>query len=339
MGMLQNGRWIHQDTIIKNGTYLRAASPIRAENPAAIAARMSKNPKSFLLIASHSCPWSHRTVLLHAIRRMAVPVHYAHGPRVEGYAANGGEVWQVPGRPSYITHLHQLYTLHNPAYSGRSTVPLLWDSTEQRIVSNESSDILKILDLVGGHHIPQVTMRPPSLRAKIEAANQMIYHGLNNAVYQAGFAEQQDAYDQAVTLVFETLDCINQHLAVNRFYFGPVITETDLWIFPSLVRFDAVYAVLFKCSKRRLADYSHLWEYARDLFAVDCVRNSIDFEQMRRGCYLADGRDPNPIIAIAPDNDWFAPHLRHKLGPTQLALRCGGFIDVDHSTLSQISNG
>ena len=323
MGMLINGDWAEQDSIIKNGAYERGTSTFRANNIDEVAQHISERPQDFCLIGSHSCPWSHRVLLMRALKEIPLPVHYAFGKRIEGYALNGGEQWNIPGSSLSATHMHEIYTLHDSGYTGRVTVPVLWDLDRQRIISNESANILVILDAVKRHDLFDFTLRPHALLAEIEAANLNVYNGLNNAVYRAGFAESQKAYDEAISTVFETMDGLERRLANSRYYFDTVVTETDLRLFPTLIRFDAIYAILFKCSLRRLTDYPNLWAYARDIFALKGVGEAVEFDQMRHASYLADSRDRNPIIAIAPDVDWREQHQRSKLGPTELTMRSG----------------
>ncbi|MEP2990109.1 MAG: glutathione S-transferase C-terminal domain-containing protein [Parasphingorhabdus sp.] len=338
MGMLIDGQWSTQDNIIKDGVYQRAASPLRVDNIEEVAQKISERPKNYWLIGSKSCPWCHRILLMRALKRLPLLVHHAFGERVEGYALNGGKQWIVPGSLVSARHMHEVYTLHDPNYTGRVTVPVLWDIDCQRIISNESADILAILDAVKCNKEFDFTLRPVAYLDKIESANVKVYNGLNNAVYQAGFAESQSAYDDAISTVFETLDDLERRLAGSRYYFGSVVTETDLRLFPTLVRFDAIYAILFKCSLRRLTDYPNLWAYARDLFALNGAGEAVDFDQMRQASYLADARQTHPIIAVAPDVDWRAPHARSELGPTKLTMRSGETRVVCPTTFAPLAN-
>lgn len=338
MGMLVNGSWLNEDDVIVAGAYQRPASPIRADVAGAVDRLITEEPGRFLLIGSLSCPWSHRTLLTRGLKSLQLQVHCAFGPRIQGYALNGGEAWNIPGSGKTSRHLHEVYTLHDPDFTGRVTVPVLWDKSAQRIISNESTDILAILDRVEVPEGPDFTLEPSTLAAEIETANQTIYAGLNNAVYQAGFAETQSAYDTAVTTVFDTLDALEQRLATSRYYFGDVLTATDLRIFPTLIRFDAIYAILFKCCLRRIVDYPNLWGYARDLYRLKGAAETVDFDQMRKASYLADTSDPRPVVAIAPDADWNGPQSRSELGSTKIASRSGQMIVVDPQTLQPIAD-
>lgn len=273
---------------------------------------------------------------MRGIKGLPLSVHYAFGARVEGYGLNGGDSWNIPGADASARNLHEIYTIHNPGFTGRVTVPILWDAAAQKIISNESTNILAIMDLADGPKQTGFTLRPHSATDEIESANAAIHAGLNNAVYRAGFAQGQSAYDEAVGEVFDTLDVLEQRLATSRYYFGDLLTETDLRIFPTLVRFDAIYAILFRCCLRRLVDYEHLWAYARDIYNHRGVAETVDFTHMRQASYLADSDAPHPIVAVAPDEDWTAPQSRSEFGPTKIALRDGGVVAVDPETLQPL---
>lgn len=341
MGMLVDGVWSDEDLVIEDGAYKRSASSLRNAGSAQVASSVIQSPGRFWLIASNSCPWSHRAVLLHGLKCLGdlVPVHFAFGDRVEGYAVNGGRSWAAPGSQKALRHLHQLYALHDEGYTGRASVPVLWDSAAQTIVSNESADILQLFDALPNQAGCDFTVRPGLLAAAIDKANAQVYHSLNNGVYQAGFARCQSAYEEAAVQVFEALDSLEERLASSRYYFGDILTETDLRLFPTLVRFDAVYHILFKCSLRRLLDYPNLWAYARDLYCWRNVAGSVDFETIRTASYLADNRDPYPLVALLPDADWSAPHDRGPLGDACLTAPDGGAFKVDPAALTPLSEG
>ncbi len=317
MGMLIEGRWTQDEEIIRNGAFVREASTI--SEPVTLTAETPTNlSPRYWLIASKSCPWSHSATIIRAILRLEahVGLHVAHGARVEGYAINGGSSWQVPGTGVQIEHLHQLYTISEPAFTGRSTVPVLWDAKTARILSNDSISILHALNGLGrtcGSGRPDLA--PADLRADIEAMNDWLFTGLNNAVYRAGFAENQCAYDDAVSTVFETLDELEDRLSHRRYLLGDTITLADWRLFATLVRFDSVYAVLHRCCRKRLVDYPALWSYARDLFSWPGVQETVDFAEILRGSYLNDtSNNPHGIIPEPPAADWQAPHDRDQIG-------------------------
>ena len=325
MGMLVDGRWSNDDRIIVDGKYVRNKSAFSGVTDAKTLSALNTFPQRFWLIASASCPWSHRAVMIRALKSLEahVPMHLAHGDRVEGYAANGGKKWTVPGTQTDIEHLHQLYSMHDKNYTGRVTVPVLWDSVEKRIVSNESADIIEALDHIHTGTGFDFTLRPEALRDKIETANDLIYVGLNDAVYRAGFAKKQSAYEEAVQTVFKTLEALEKRLASSRFYFENALTETDIRLFPTLIRFDAIYYILFKCCRQRLIDYPNLWAYARDLYQFKGVAETVDFETMRRASYRADTNDETLLIAVMPHMNWWSDHQRDRLGVVTLPLRDG----------------
>lgn len=315
MGMLVNGTWRDQERPVIDGKYQRPFSPLRLDPSNHVLRAMNNEPDRFWLIASHSCPWSHRVTITINLKglRNKISIHFAHGKRVQGYPLDDGEEWPVPGTGETIRHLHELYTLSDLTFSGRATVPVLWDSKDRIILSNESANIISVLDQVACDTCPPFYLRPRELEQEIDQANAWIYKALNNAVYRAGFAQSQRAYDEAVHTVFLTLDTLERHLADRRYYFGGMITETDVRLFPTLVRFDSIYHVLFRCSLRRLTDYPNLWAYARDLFGQTGFAETIDFNLMRTASFLSDSRDPFPIVAIAPDANWHAPQDRADL--------------------------
>jgi len=341
MGMIIQGTWSEQDQIIRDGTYVRPSSAFDEAIPDAVVNALAQEPGRYHLIASLSCQWSHRALILRQLKRLEsqVPLQLAHGPRLEGYAVNGGEKWRVPGSDLDIQHLHQLYTFSDDGFTGRSTVPVLWDSQTQSIASNSSAAIMRALDAALSPALDfDFSLRPNELHEEIDALNAVIYDGLANGVYRAGFAESQDAYDVAVGEVFDTLDHLEKRLASSRYLFGNIITEADWRLFPTLVRFDHVYYVLHKCARHRLVDYPRLWAYTRDLFAWRGVKDTVDFDIIRHASYTNDtSSNANRIVAIAPDINWSEPHGRDALGPAQVALRSGEVVEVDPGTLARVA--
>jgi len=326
LGMLVDGAWSEQDDSIQNGAFVRAPSSCDAPVVQETIEQLSRDPGRFTLIVSMSCPWSHRTLLARAVKGWSdkLPIHVAGGPRIEGYPVAAGRAWTPPGLGRPIIHLHELYAASDPDFTGRVTVPVLWDSVERKIVSNDSARIMRAVDAMSGPGVPSFTLRPTDLAPEIDELNAFMHEGLSNAVYRAGFAEAQAPYDEAVVQVFETLDILEERLEDRRYLLGAGLTESDLRLFPTLVRFDAVYTILARCSLRRLIDYPNLWAYARDLYAWPKVASTINMRALREGAYEAD-RTTNPfgIVAIAPDVDWKAPHGRERLGPAQLFTTAG----------------
>ncbi|HVR81221.1 MAG TPA: glutathione S-transferase C-terminal domain-containing protein [Luteimonas sp.] len=341
MGMLIDGRWTNADSTIVEGRFLRPDS-VHSTTLDDVAGRLRAQPGRYHLIASLSCPWSHRTLTVRALKGLesCVPMQIAGGARAEGYAIDGGAPWTVPGSDLRIRHVHELYTLSDPGYSGRATVPVLWDSHAGRIVSNESAQIIRAFDAADMDMEGAFTLTPSTLRDRIDTLNADVQAELSNAVYRAGFAQRQEAYDEAVESVFATLDRLEQRLGNGRYLFGQTITETDWRLFPTLVRFDAVYHGHFKCARRRLVDLPHLWAYARDLHAWRGVAATVDLAAIREGYYLHD-RSINPfgIVAAAPDADWSAAHGRERFGPARVALVSGREVEVEPTTLQPCLRG
>ncbi|KKJ75187.1 hypothetical protein WH95_19735 [Kiloniella litopenaei] len=313
MGMLYKGKWTDRDDIIHNGAYLRPDSKYNSSISADIIENIANSPGRYWLIGSNSCQWSQRAMLMRTLKKLdhVIPLHIAHGPRLEGYAINGGKVWNVPDTDLTIQHLHQLYTLSDRHYTGRSTVPVLWDSQTRQIISNESSQIMLALDKIKTQDQLPLNYYPPSLNEKMSDMDNWIYNGLSNGVYKAGFAQSQDAYDQAVSLVFSTLGKLEQILTENRFLFGPNQTASDWKLFTTLIRFDLVYFTLHRCQKRRLVDYPNLWAYTRDLYQTPSIAGTVDITTIVAASFQNDtANNPHNIIPVLPDLDWGAPHNR-----------------------------
>lgn len=337
MGMLVDGCWTEQDAHMQNGRYKRPQGAYRSALEPDVVDRLREQPGRYGLIASLSCPWSHRTLIMRALKKLddCVPLQIAGGRRREGYAMNGGKPWRVPGTTTCICHLHQLYTLGEPGYTGRATVPVLWDSEACRIISNESDDIMRALDATHVNGMAAFTFTPPRLRAAIATLNRHLYDTLFNAVYRAGLAQRQAEYEVAVELVFDTLDELNRRLSKQRYLFGEVITDTDWKLFATLARFDVVYHGHFKCARRRLVDYPALWAYARDLHAWRGIAATVDFTAIREGYYGNDTSiNPSGIVAVPPAENWVAPHARETLGAARVTLVDGGDIKVDPTTFN-----
>lgn len=324
MGMIVDGSWTEEDRIIDKTRYIRQDSAFADALGSRRLERMQKEPRRFHLIASHSCQWSHRTVIARLLKGHCgrISLHIAHGPRVEGYAMDGGNAWTVPGCDRTIRHLHELYTMSHPDYTGRSTVPVLWDSRERRIVSNESTRIFEAFDrLPPSPGKPAFHLGSAHPGAEMTQIMGRVYDGLSNGVYRAGFAESQAAYDEAVTDVFATLDFLEDRLARQRYLGGSAVTVADWFLFTTLVRFDSVYYVLHRCCRRRLVDYPHVWAYARDLYSWRGIDGTVDFEAIRAASYRNDTKvNPLGIVAVAPDADWREPHDRERFGPAQILL-------------------
>jgi putative glutathione S-transferase len=266
------------------------------------------DPGRYHLYAAWNCPWAHRALLIRALKGLegAISVAYARPRRTpEGWVfdADGDYADPVLG----VTALHQVYARAPRPFTGRITVPLLWDRETQQPVSNESADIVRMLN----DAFPGPDFAPAALREGIEAWNARIYADLNNGVYRAGFARTQAAYDEAVAQVFAMLDEIEAHLARHRYLMGGTFTEADIRLFPTLARFDVAYHYAFKCNIRRLMDYPSLWAYAREIHAMPGVAETVRFDIYKQGYFSpSEQRNPLGIVPAGPVIDWTDPHGR-----------------------------
>lgn len=301
MGMLIDGNWVEEaDQSMVSGTYRREPSKLPTLIDSSILKHLTNTHGRFVLVASASCPWSHGAVVALTLAELTdtVKIQWAGGPRVEGYGLLPGG--PIPDR-SEIQHVHGFYALTTPTYTGRATVPLLWDAKDRKILSNSSADIIAAFDDVG----KVLNLRPTGILDQIEDLTQYIFHGLSNAVYRAGKSQRQDEYDEAVDTVFRTMDTLEDRLSGRPFLFGSELTEADIRLFATLVRFDTVYATHFRCTRKRLTDYPGLWRFTRRIYQMPGVKETVDFEEIRFGYYVNDGsHNPFGIIGQQPEIDW-----------------------------------
>lgn len=299
MGMVISGRWSDQNRTVVNGFYNRPKSHFK-NTGLSLNKRGGVASRRQILFVSLSCPWCHRLTIIHHIKKLEaqLPLHIAGEPRRQGYALNGGEEISIPGISEPVRHLHELYTATITGYTGRSTIPVLWDCDQGQIINNESTDLLHYLnDLPAAPDGLDTNLFPPEHKARIKAWNEILYDGLNNGVYEAGFAKSQVAYETAVRKVFETLDQLESHLTNRHFVVGNSLTATDCCLYPTLVRFDPVYHSHFKCSLRRIADYPNLQRYMRNLEQTLYLQTTVDMEVIRHAYFFND-RDINPTGII-----------------------------------------
>ncbi|MBS0559538.1 MAG: glutathione S-transferase family protein [Proteobacteria bacterium] len=273
-------------------------------------------PGRYHLYVSLACPWAHRALIARALKGLEEMVsvsvtHWLMGEQGWTFAPGEGV---VPDPLFGSRYLHEIYVRAEPSFSGRVTVPVLWDLHTQTIVNNESAEILRMFgsafDACGAR---PSDLYPEPLRAEIDAMNERIYQTVNNAVYRCGFARTQAAYEDAVAPLFETLDWLDEQLAQRRFLFGDTFTEADIRLFTTLVRFDAVYHGHFKCNIRRLVDYRHLCPYARDIYQMPGVARTVDFGHIKRHYYMSHRSiNPNGIVPAGPALDFDLPADRGK---------------------------
>ncbi len=318
MGMLIDGKWTTggQAPATSDGRFVRAESKFRnwiTADGAPEDGGFKAEPGRYRLYVSYACPWAHRALTLRALKQLEnhIPVSVVHWHMGDqGWTFEPGE--GVVPDPQGHEYLHQVYTQADPGFTGRVSVPVLWDSARHTIVNNESSEIIRMLnsafELCGA---APGDYYPLALRPEIDAVNARVYATLNNGVYRAGFATSQGAYEEAVRPLFETLDWLEARLGGLRYVCGPRVTEADWRLLTTLLRFDPVYVGHFKCNLRRLIDYPNLWDYTRELYQWPGVRDTTDFQHIKRH-YFGSHQSINPtgIVPVGPLLDFMAPHGR-----------------------------
>lgn len=318
MGELIGGVW-HQsgiDAILKNGEMRRP--PSRFRNWITPDGAFPAAAGRYHLYVSLACPWAHRTLILHRLKGLGDIVGLSV---VHWLMADDG--WTFDAGPGVIADtvngaraLHQIYTMSDPDCTSRVTVPVLWDKVTRRIVSNESSEIMRMFNSAfDGCGAAPGDYTPAARLDEIDAVNARVYDGVNNGVYRAGFAKTQAAYETAVAEVFDTLDWLEERLAGQRYLVGDTLTEADIRLFTTLVRFDPVYHGHFKCNLRALKDYPALWGFTRDLFQHPAIGPTVDFDHIKRHYYSSHlWLNPTGIVPLGPVLDHGAPTQRASLG-------------------------
>ena len=325
MGLLQDGIWQDQwyDTKSNKGRYVRKQSRFRnwitADGAAGPTGEggFKAEPGRYHLYVSYACPWAHRTLIFRALKGLEDTISLSV---VNWFMGEDGWTFKqadgvIPDSVNDARFLHQVYTATQADYSGRVTVPVLWDKKRNKIVNNESSEIIRMFnsafDDIGaepGDYYPR------ELRPEIDALNHRIYETVNNGVYRAGFATTQGAYEEAVFPLFETLDWLDQKLSAKRYLTGVNVTEADWRLFTTLVRFDPVYVGHFKCNLRRIADYPNLSAYMRDLYQHPGVGETVRMDHIKRHYYGShETVNPTRIVPAGPEIDYTAPHGRERL--------------------------
>ena len=319
MGLLVDGRWVDQwyDTKSTGGRFKRKASAfrdwIRADGSTAFAPESGR----YHLYVSYACPWAHRTLIYRRLKGLedhisvsvVNPIMLEHGWTFE----SGDGV--VPDPIHSAEFLHQVYTAAKADYSGRVTVPVLWDRQHATIVSNESAEIIRMFDQeFGGLTGRPAAYRPADLVDEIDALNDRIYTGFNNGVYKAGFATSQAVYMEEVTRLFEVLDEMEERLATRRYLTGLRVTEADWRFLPTLLRFDPVYVGHFKCNLRRIVDYPNIQNYLLDLVQQYALIDTFNLDHVKRHYYVSHTSiNPTQVVPEGPVIDLTAPHDRDRL--------------------------
>lgn len=326
MGLLVDGVWhdAWYDTSRTGGRFVRSDAQYRnwitadgSPGPSGSGGFRAESGRYHLYV-SLACPWAHRTLIYRALKGLTdhIGVSVVHPlMREHGWTFDDDFAGATGDRLYGLERLYELYLRAKPDYSGRVTVPVLWDRERETIVSNESADIIRMLDgafaEVGAR---PGTFRPPELADRIHAINERVYHRINNGVYKAGFATSQEAYQEAVEELFAELDRLEQLLDGQRYLAGGRLTEADWRLFTTLARFDPVYVQHFKCNIRRIADYPNLSNYLRELYQVPGVAETLDLQHIRHHYFRSHPTiNPYGIIPAGPTVDYAAPHDRERL--------------------------
>ncbi|MBB4063368.1 glutathione S-transferase family protein [Gellertiella hungarica] len=325
MGMLIEGVWhdVWYDTEKTKGHFRRAQSQFRnwvtADGSAGPSGEAGFKAEAgrYHLYVSLACPWAHRTLIFRKLKGLedlidvsvVDPLMVENGWEFKG--TDGGTLDTLFGS----SFLWQIYTRADPAYSGRVTVPVLWDKHRNTIVSNESAEIIRMFNSAFDHLTGnRLDFYPQALRQDIDALNAEIYDAVNNGVYKAGFATTQDAYAESVAALFAMLDRLEERLSTQRYLMGAELTEADWRLFTTLVRFDPVYVGHFKCNIRRIADYPHLQAYLKDLYQHPGIAGTVNFRHIKEHYYRSHRTiNPTGVVPVGPVLDLEGPHGREAL--------------------------
>ncbi|QOY63714.1 glutathione S-transferase family protein [Lysobacter sp. H21R4] len=331
MGLLVDGQWHDKwyDTGDTGGRFERSKSQFRnwitADGSAGPDGRDGFKAESgrYHLYVSYACPWAHRTLLMRAWKGLEqdIGVSVVHPLMLESGWELRTDFDGATGDPLYgFDKTYQLYLKADPHYSGRVTVPTLWDRQRETIVSNESADIIRMLNSAfDGVGAQPGDYYPADLRAEIDRINDTVYEHVNNGVYKAGFCTTQSAYDEAVSALFATLEDLEQRLGNSRYLVGNTLTEADLRLWTTLVRFDAVYVTHFKCDRKRIVDYPNLNGLLRDIYQMPGVAGTVHMDHIRHHYFRSHPTiNPHGIVSIGPELDFTAPHDRERLGKREV---------------------
>ena len=315
MGLLVDGEWKDQwyDTDSTGGRFERSKAAFRnwitADGSAGPSGGdgFAAEPGRYHLYVAYACPWAHRALIFRKLKGLESMISLSVVNPImkeNGWTFEPG--YKVHGDPIHgATYMHQVYTAAMPDYSGRVTVPAIWDKEKNTLVTNESSEIIRMFNSAfDGVGAKDGDFYPEDLRQEIDAINATVYDNVNNGVYKAGFATTQDAYEEAVTALFATLDTLEAHLRGRTYLVGERLTEADIRLFTTLVRFDPVYVGHFKCNWRRIADYPALFAYLKRLWARDACRATTDFGHIKRHYYVSHSSiNPTGVVPVGPAPD------------------------------------
>ena len=323
MGRLVEGEWTTQwyDTKSTGGRFVRADAKFRnwvtpdgSAGPSGDDGFKAESGRYHLYV-SYACPWAHRTLIFRKLKGLEehIGLSVVHPDMLDdGWTFDNDRAGATGDTLMGKRFLREVYQAARPDMTGRVTVPVLWDKARGTIVSNESSEIIRMFNSAfDGITGDDQDFWPEDLRAEIEAVNARIYDNVNNGVYKAGFATTQEAYDEAVAALFETLDWLEARLGERRYLMGDRITEADWRLYTTLARFDPVYVGHFKCNIRRIVDYPNLWGYTRELYQWPGVAETTNLDHIRRHYhYSHDSINPHRIVPAGPEVDFMAPHRR-----------------------------
>jgi glutathionyl-hydroquinone reductase len=327
MGYMLDGKWNSDDIIPTDarGSFVRADSQFRhwitadgSPGPSG-SDGFKAEPGRYHLFVSYSCPWAHRTIIFRKLKKLeaAVSMSLADQPKTEGWAYSEG-IDDLQPCSDGVFRLYEVYAAADSNYTGKVTVPTLWDRERRTIVNNESSEIIRMFNSAFRTHTDvNYDFYPEDLRSEIDRINEFVYGHLNNGVYRAGFARSQEAYDEAARKVFVCLDALENQLSGRRYLAGERITEADWRAFPTLLRFDLVYYSHFKCNVRRVQDYPNLANYLRELYQWPGIRETVDLQKTKAGYYGQLNVNPTGIVPLGPNLD----HLELAHDRDRLSLR------------------
>ncbi|WP_283188467.1 glutathione S-transferase family protein [Pseudomonas sp. PMCC200344] len=324
MGLLVEGRWHDQwYESSKDGAFQREQAQRRnwltadgKPGPTGVGGFAAEAGRYHLYV-SLACPWAHRTLILRKLKGLEslIDVSVVSWLMLENGWTFDQNLGSTGDKLDHFNFMHQRYTADTADYTGRVTVPVLWDKQQNRIVNNESAEIIRMFngafdDLTGN----DMDFYPAPLQGEIDALNERIYPAVNNGVYRAGFATSQKAYEEAFDGLFEELDRLEQLLGANRYLTGEYLTEADIRLFTTLIRFDAVYHGHFKCNLRRIADYPNLSNWLREIYQWPGIAETVDFEHIKNHYYGSHKTiNPTGIVPKGPAQDFMAPHDRERL--------------------------
>jgi glutathionyl-hydroquinone reductase len=325
MGQLVDGKWEPEgiDPRKSDGKFKRADAAFRnwvtrdgSPGPSGEGG-FKADPGRYHLYVAYACPWAHRTLIVRELKGLtdAIDVSIVH-PFMGRMGWSFEHDGDAQGDPLFgASYVHEIYLRAKPDYTGRASVPVLWDKERGTIVSNESSEIIRMLNSAFDEWgDASVDLYPKPLRAEIDAVNEGVYHNVNNGVYKCGFATSQEAYEEAFGALFGELDGLEARLARHRYLVGERLTEADWRLFPTLVRFDPVYVGHFKCNLRRIYDYPNLWNYTKELYQVPGIAPTVNLDHIKRHYYGShETINPTRIVPVGPEIDYSTPHDRERL--------------------------